>query len=1765
MKRFISILLAMALAIPIFWIGNPFSPAIRASADTYRKGYALVAEKADKTGILPDTAFLLTVPQGELDAFAAFAQSDKSGESMAAILSRRITIRKASSSKDSVVAGTSGATAIADGTTPAAILFSVEAAGKTNFTLKPSESFDANTLYFIDLASSDKDVVTFAFQTRRDYGVVGTLPTDKSSGVPVDTGIEVYFTHAGVSELDSHFSISPKVDGRFEVHGQTVAFVPRKPLAPGTLYTVNVRKGLPLSGTEQTLSADLTFSFETSPDPEKSANPDAGYLSISSSWLESAISDKPVIPFDAYLPEALAPGGKADIGVNVFKFADDKAFIKALQQKDKVPGWAWYNWSLNMIPTTGLQKSLSYVQPLDLSISQARYTILPETLPAGFYLVELQTGNKETPLKAQVLLQVTDTTAWFIEDNSALLFWVNSLKSGGPIEGMTVESLLSGIKAETGKDGLAKVEKGTASLPDGNTPEYFRLTGKDGAISIYNSGYPVVSSTGSGVKSTMRYGYPTGSEGNFWRYSGTDRTLYKPSDTVKYWGFARSRLTGVSPEQVTVEIAQGGWMYPWMDSRSSIWMPMLQKPLISTTLPVRNGFWDGSLALPALDPGYYTLSVKAGDETISTSGFTVENYKKPAYQITVRADKVAIFPGETANFTVTAAFFDGTPVANQPIRYAIQEAQDNVTGEGKTNGKGELVIPYKAKYFDGQQGEVWTSFNATAVLPEAGEISAFSSLRVFMNDILVESVGDVVNADGTTGYDAEKDLTGRIFVTVNKANLVPLNDADPDNDSFLKGAAVSGKTFRGTVTRTTWVRVETGEDYDFVNKVVVPRYEYQEKRETMEAFTFTTGTDGKGTWAFPIPAGSDGYYTTEFTTTDAQGHDMSFSTWHAPSGYSYPNQGVWNNFVTDKSAYRIGEPIKASIEKNTKEPVSGRTLFVESWNGIKSFTVAAAPKYETVFTEAMMPNLTLDGVLFDGHSYQALQNSIAYDSEEKRITFETTTDKETYRPGDTVTVTIKAKDPMGKPVPATLNVALVDEALFKLADQSIDVLPTLYGWMDNGIIRRAGNTGYINPMMYGGRGGMDMAFAESASMEMPAPSAAVQMTRNKSDMAVGGADEAYVVRSDFRDSAYFAMKTLDESGTGTLTFKLPDNVTSWRVTVSGISQALQGGAGTGTAVVSLPFFLSETLNDTYLAGDEPQVGFTAYGTDLMEGEDVDFNVTSPDLPELDATISTKAFERVHLPLGKLKEGTYKFILKAKSASGLTDAMERTVTVVGSFREMQKTTSAKLEDGMSIQAGTKGLTRLTVSDPARALLLQSLQNLAWSGGHRLDQRLVSSSAQKWLNELILAGTSSDGTEEGNTNALLGLWNPETVDVGTYRREDGGYGILPYAPSDLRMTALLSGLLRENGDTAALKTWLYGKVLSTDNPAPAALYGLAALGEPVLMELEQAAKVETATLEETLFLILGYSAIGDLSTARVLWDEKVAPVLETAAPYVRVKNGTAGLSGTTDATNAAAVGKTADGKDESLQFTALASAAASALQLPSADGLHRWVMDNGSKNVFTGIEDLLYVKSQFKSLPTETLSFTWTYAGKTYDEKLENGAMAFITIASAKVGDLRISGVSGNGAVTSTFAAPQEPVSNDPNLQLKRTYYNESTGNATTTFAMNDLVRVELDWDISANAMDSTYEVSDYLPAGMTAVDNPWEYGIRPAEGFWYRTFEGQKADFVIGRDWQLNHKIVYYARVTSPGTYTAEGSVVQGSLVRSSQMELPGTLIVIDAN
>ncbi|MGE5614987.1 MAG: Ig-like domain-containing protein, partial [Bacillota bacterium] len=112
---------------------------------------------------------------------------------------------------------------------------------------------------------SDKDTGarhSWAFQTKKQLNVVRTLPRDKSTYVPVNTGIEITFTHDNIENAEEHFSISPAVKGRFEWHKKTLVFVPEK-LEEGTIYTVTVKKGVKVKGSDETMPDDYSFSFQT--------------------------------------------------------------------------------------------------------------------------------------------------------------------------------------------------------------------------------------------------------------------------------------------------------------------------------------------------------------------------------------------------------------------------------------------------------------------------------------------------------------------------------------------------------------------------------------------------------------------------------------------------------------------------------------------------------------------------------------------------------------------------------------------------------------------------------------------------------------------------------------------------------------------------------------------------------------------------------------------------------------------------------------------------------------------------------------------------------------------------------------------------------------------------------------------------------------------------------------------------------------------------------------------------------------------------------------------------------------------------------------------------------------------------------------------------------------------------------------------------------------------------------------------------------------
>jgi len=103
---------------------------------------------------------------------------------------------------------------------------------------------------------------SWAFQTKKILNIVRTLPRDKAVQVPLNTGIEITFSHENLENAEKLFEINPAVKGRLEWHKKTLAFVPEK-LEEGTIYSVTVKKGIGIKGSDDTLAEDYTFRFQT--------------------------------------------------------------------------------------------------------------------------------------------------------------------------------------------------------------------------------------------------------------------------------------------------------------------------------------------------------------------------------------------------------------------------------------------------------------------------------------------------------------------------------------------------------------------------------------------------------------------------------------------------------------------------------------------------------------------------------------------------------------------------------------------------------------------------------------------------------------------------------------------------------------------------------------------------------------------------------------------------------------------------------------------------------------------------------------------------------------------------------------------------------------------------------------------------------------------------------------------------------------------------------------------------------------------------------------------------------------------------------------------------------------------------------------------------------------------------------------------------------------------------------------------------------------
>ncbi len=1572
-------------------------------------------------------------------------------------------------------------------------------------TIKPVKPLDPNKVYSFRLAPAAGSATArpgaqaaaprpyqWSFQTRAAFRVLGSLPRSQATGVPLDTGIELTFSHENYGDLAGFFSIAPKVDGRFERHKKTSAFVPQEKLQPGTVYTVTLKPGLPLEGSDTKLDQEFRFAFETAPADQSDKNAKV-YLSVGRDVQDFPIGETPYFPVQYYGQSA---SNQAPVSVAVYRYTDAAPFIEALKNADKVPWWADYSAGRFREPTGGLSRVARFETALKpMPGYGSPYLFLPEPLPAGYYLAEMTVADQ----MRQVRFQVTDLAAHLTVTSTKSLIWINDVSTRGPVPGAEVSH--PGGKASTGADGLALFETPSALGESAGLYLQVRAGSKESVVAVRPGGYTIYPGGPMSVPSMPagrgRMPYPgpmqpTGLPG-YWKYLYLDRPLYKPDDTVKLFGVLQPRAPGAATVgQVTAAILRRE--YRWLGYGSN------PPPLVRAALPVTDGAFSGSLALPNLEPGYYELQVRSGDEQVMSRWFEVQAYTKPAYRMTATSDRRAVFAGERITFKAESTFFEGTPVPNLALNYSISW---NGGGQGRltTGADGTAAIfftPGAQEQGGNYGGPGYANFNLWASLPEAGEISTSTGVQVFSRNVALRP---------------DVDVTEGAAVIKARVNQITLDKINAGTDSDYIGAPAAGLRVQGTLIEQNWVREEDGEYYDFIAKKVVKQYRYRPAPSEMGSFTAITDADGQ--IAHRMPINPDKSYQVKLQVLDTNGRVVAQDWGFSGSQYQFQSRGGYgpNKYYRlaavdgKQQTWALGEQVALRLLENDA-PVADRTngfLFYQARMGLQAYTVQETATYRFPFADGDVPNTNVQGVYFDGRQYQEAQEfPVRFDAKQRELKVTVTPDRSVYRPGESVTLTVQVTDPAGRPVRAQVNLNLVDEALFALKNQEANILAELYGEHVPSGIRRTRQTGPSDLMKP-----TDGAQRQSATAApSPAPSAG-------STAKMVAAEES-APRRDFRDASYFGTVATAANGRATTSFKLPDNLTTWRMTYQAFAPGIAGAAtGTAPVAVKIPFFVDAVFSDTYLTGDRPAITVRSFGADLADGQSVDYTVTvtGPSGRRQTATATGKAFAPVILPIDKLTGGTYTVQVQGAGAGGLQDTLEKQFTVIDSYLLQHRVDYQVLGAQTQMAGPASGLVAMIFTDHQRGRYLQLLNPMRYSGGERLEQKLARSVATDLLKTYFGADEQQPEPE----------WNPQA-----FQAPDGSIAILPYSDGDLDLSALAADVAGDRFDRQALAEYFYQVV---DDPKTGrersitALYGLAALGEPVLQQVRALMPAKDLSPSEQLRLAMAAAALGDLEGTRPVYQALMARYGEQLGSNTRLNLGR--------------------DQDEILGSTALAAALAARLGEPEAPALLGYLLENPAKEVVLLLQELLAARAALPQLPVEPASFTYLDGGQEKTQEIKPGESVRWTVTAAQLTSMQFKPKQGQVGVSAAYTAPMTAaeLQQEPGYAVERTYSIEGKG-AGTAWQQGDLVRVTLTYRIPETAPGGGFAITDYLPSGLRLVERPYQRGINYKSGpgpAWPMAVNGRRVTFWA---WQKGDPIYYYARVVSPGEYTAEQPVLQ---------------------
>lgn len=1004
------------------------------------------------------------------------------------------------------------------------------------------------------------------------------------------------------------------------------------------------------------------------------------------------------------------------------------------------------------------------------------YVQLKKGLQTGYYCAIIY-GQNELEL-FNCPIQINELSAYAIETERDVIVWV----ANGENLAQDVQVEYQGKIQKTNNQGLAEFKD---VADDSETTKYLGIgnTSNKLVVGIYN--------------------YDTDNYPGAYLY--TDRPLYKNTDTINIWGFVP---TGLFYDKVENEF------YIELESEGKQKVKVDKDGNLNYSIELKNH----------IDDEYVILKLYYKNSIIATREIKIENYEAQNYTYETSYDKNYVFMGNKFEFDVKINHITGLVVPNKTVRAQYEGKVYRVTSDENGVAHFSIDIPKSQEMSSQPLSKTIQVYNGDSEEYTGKEI--YIEIKVLTKDIYAKNE----SKDDTNIITLYKLASSKNVMTTHQ--LEELYEGKYDTEVNIK------------LEETVWTRYIHSYKYNEYTKENEPEYRYSSSSNIKNIKTVNTENGSikisknelslkedseeqqynyELIFSYKDQSGrtvDDTQYVTKNSNnqnTTTLGYYQETSSWYGSSDLlgktnSQINQVYYYTYryflQNEKTTFSIGDTVEFDLAESTTEGIKdvnneGKILRLVFQEDITKKEIIENDNLNYTFGESDFPGCKITTAYFyKGNFYRMPIYYFDFNEEDRKVDIEITSDKSEYKPGDKVTLTVKTTN-KGEPIKSFVNISVVNKAVFELQEDTVNLIEKIYEDKNYPVYTYSSFMDYIEGpgSGYGGGGG------ES--------------------------------RSNFGDTAYFETVYTDSKGTATVTFTLPDNVTTYRVTAHSANEKLYLGVNTIDIVSTLDFFIQYTEPRNVKTSDDLVLNATSVAE---EKYNVEYEFTIKELNKtLTASGTTNSLVTVNF--GQLPYGTYTAVIRGKHGEQ-TDAVEYQFNIIESAQEVKTKTTVDITNGITIQP-TKNPIKLEIYNKKMNQYLQYIDFIEKTITTRLDTQIAYNEVQKIKDKYY------NTTTAGNQ-----------INLSEYITNEGYLKNLQSGEKDIVLSALVShytdGYYEKNLQIFSNMDNLFESYLLA-----------AANNEPVLTDLLHLKDEQNISNYNKLLVTLALEFIGDFKNARELY--------------------------------------------------------------------------------------------------------------------------------------------------------------------------------------------------------------------------------------------------------------------------------------------------------